>query len=113
MAAVLRLQGLTPYHPPTSARQRWASQLNTALAKLHKSGIVWVDVKAQNVLIDEDDNAWITDFGRGYTRGWVGEKMAGTVEGDLAGIAKLRDCIFQDEAQDRWWTVYNGIIRLR
>ena len=56
------------------------------------------------MLIDQDDNAWITDFGGGYTRGWVDEKIAGTVEGDLAGMAKVREFIFQDEAQDRWWT---------
>ncbi|KAI1453511.1 hypothetical protein F4805DRAFT_443141 [Annulohypoxylon moriforme] len=86
-----------PDYPPASVRQRWASQLDTALAELHKSGVVWGDVKAENVLVDQDDNAWITDFGGGYTRGWVDEKMAGTVEGDLAGMAKLREFIFQDE----------------
>ncbi len=63
----------------------------------HAAGIVWGDVKAQNVLIDGDDNAWIIDFGGGYTGGWVDKKVAGTVQGDVAGLAKLKEFIFQDE----------------
>ncbi|RYP84713.1 hypothetical protein DL770_005165 [Monosporascus sp. CRB-9-2] len=51
-----------------------------------------------------DDNARITDFDDGYTQGWVDEQMTGTVEGDLAGMAKLREFIFQGDAQGRWWT---------
>ncbi|KAK1766095.1 hypothetical protein QBC33DRAFT_108099 [Phialemonium atrogriseum] len=34
-----------------------------------------------------------TDFGGSYTRGWVESQVAGTVEGDLAGMAKLREFI--------------------
>lgn len=30
---------------------------------LHGIGIVWGDGKAENVLIDINDNAWIIDFG--------------------------------------------------
>lgn len=93
-----------PDEPPTSVRRQWVDELDTAITELHKAGIVWGDVKAENVLVDKDDHAWITDFGGGYTRGWVDERLAGTVEGDLAGMAKLREYIFQDEAQDRWWT---------
>ncbi|SPO06702.1 uncharacterized protein DNG_09396 [Cephalotrichum gorgonifer] len=89
-----------PDEPSASVRARWASQLSTALAELHKAGIVWGDVKAENVLVDQDDNAWITDFGGGYTEGWVGKEVAGTVEGDLEGMVRLREFIFQDKAQD-------------
>ncbi|TKW55962.1 hypothetical protein CTA1_5149 [Colletotrichum tanaceti] len=32
-------------------------------------GIIWGDVKAENVLIDSDDNAWIIDFRGNYTYG--------------------------------------------
>lgn len=92
-----------PDHPPASTRQRWISQLDAALTELHKAGVVWGDVKAENVLVDQEDNVWITDFGGGYTQGWVESQVAGTVEGDLAGMAKLREFIFQDGTQDRWW----------
>lgn len=47
--------------------------------------------------IDRDDNAWITNFGGGYTEGWVDEDVAGTTEGDLAGMAKIRDFMFHPD----------------
>lgn len=84
--------------PPASVRARWVSQLDAAITALHKASVVWGDVKAENVLVDQDNNAWITDFGGGYTEGWVDKRVAGTVEGDLAGMAKLREFILQDEA---------------
>ncbi|KAB5572201.1 hypothetical protein GE09DRAFT_1098671 [Coniochaeta sp. 2T2.1] len=93
-----------PDHPSASTRKRWMDQLEAALTELHKAGIVWGDVKAENVLVDREDNVWITDFGGGYTEGWVERQMAGTMEGDLAGMAKLREFVFQDRAQERWWT---------
>ncbi|KAK0709129.1 hypothetical protein B0T26DRAFT_754385 [Lasiosphaeria miniovina] len=58
---------------------RWATQIEAAVSALHKAGIVWGDVKAENVLVDRDDNAWIIDFGGGYTRGWLDADLAGTV----------------------------------
>ncbi|KAI1406395.1 hypothetical protein F4819DRAFT_440350 [Hypoxylon fuscum] len=93
-----------PDHPSACTRKRWMDQLEATLAELHRAGIVWGDVKAENVLVDREDNVWITDFGGGYTEGWVERQMAGTMEGDLVGMAKLREFIFQDEAQERWWT---------
>jgi hypothetical protein len=92
-----------PTEPDVSLRARWANQVEAAVSALHAAGIVWGDVKAENVLIDKDDNAWIIDFGGGYTRGWVDQQLAGTVEGDVAGLAKLREFIFQDENQHPWW----------
>ncbi|KAK0749404.1 hypothetical protein B0T18DRAFT_436944 [Schizothecium vesticola] len=92
-----------PAEPDVALRTRWANQVEVAVSALHAAGIVWGDVKAENVLIDGDDNAWIIDFGGGYTRGWVDEKIAGTVQGDVTGLAKLREFIFQDENQPRWW----------
>ncbi|EHK22301.1 uncharacterized protein TRIVIDRAFT_150869 [Trichoderma virens Gv29-8] len=83
--------------PIPAIRNRWLNQLDTTLTALHKAGIVWGDVKAENVLIDQDNNAWITDFGGGYTDGWVDREMAGTVEGDLAGMSKLKKFLFPSE----------------
>jgi serine/threonine protein kinase len=88
--------------PPASVRIKWANELNDAITELHTAGIVWGDVKAENVLVDKDDNAWITDFGGGYTLGWVDKELAGTVEGDLAGMEKIREFIFQDGSKDTW-----------
>lgn len=79
-----------PDDPPPAIRARWMSQIEAAISALHGSDIVWGDVKAENVLIDENDNAWLVDLGGGYTEGWVDKEVAGTMAGDLAGMAKLR-----------------------
>lgn len=83
--------------PPYASRRRWMNQLETALSALHDNGITWGDVTAENVLIDRDNNAWMVDCGGGYTQGWVAREMAGTVEGDLSGMAKLRKFLFPSE----------------
>ena len=69
-------------------------QLEAALSALHETDIVWGDVKAENILIDKDDSAWMIDFGGGYTPGWVDKEVAGTVMGELAGMAKLKRLLF-------------------
>lgn len=35
------------------------------IEKLHKVGVVWGDAKADNILIDKNDDAWEIDFGGG------------------------------------------------
>lgn len=80
--------------PPTRVRRKWVGQLDVTLSSLHKAGIVWGDVKAENVLIDQSNNAWITDFGGGYTEGWVDRALADTIEGDAMGMAKIRKLLF-------------------
>src|SRR6266480_4022953 len=54
-----------------SRRRKWASQIRHSVSILHGIGVVWGDAKAENVLIDVDDNAWIIDFGGSWTEGWV------------------------------------------
>lgn len=80
---------------PGHLRERWLSQINTSVQQLHKNGIIWGDVKAENVLIDKDENAWIIDFGGGYTPGWVDADKAGTVEGDCQGMKKISEILCQ------------------
>ncbi|KAF4432381.1 Serine threonine kinase [Fusarium acutatum] len=74
---------------PPELRKRWASQIQRSVDLLHKKGIVWGDAKAENVLIDQKNDAWVIDFGGGYTVGWVDEDKAGTLEGDRQGLAKI------------------------
>ncbi|KAH8724866.1 hypothetical protein GQ44DRAFT_617233 [Phaeosphaeriaceae sp. PMI808] len=74
---------------PSYFRQQWANQITHILKSLHEVGIIWGDVKPDNVLIDVNKDAWIIDFGGGYTEGWVERKIAGTVQGDLQGLAKI------------------------
>ncbi|KAF2275271.1 uncharacterized protein EI97DRAFT_434488 [Westerdykella ornata] len=71
------------------ARRKWAVQIGYTVWRLHESGIVWGDAKADNVLIDHDDNAWVIDFGGARTEGWVEEDLTETVQGDLQGLGRI------------------------
>jgi tRNA A-37 threonylcarbamoyl transferase component Bud32 len=57
--------------------------------QLHEIGVVWGDGKAGNVIIDNDDIAWLIDFGGGWTEGWVDEELADTVEGDEQAVRNI------------------------
>lgn len=74
-------------------KQRWAGQIGRLVGHLHERGIIWGDVKAENVLIDKNDDAWIIDFGGSYTLGWVDKEKAGTLEGDKQGLARIMDIL--------------------
>ena len=49
--------------PPRPIAIRMADQIGSALDYAHRRGIVHRDLKPQNVLLDEDRNAFLTDFG--------------------------------------------------
>ncbi|KAL6808440.1 hypothetical protein V8C40DRAFT_278838 [Trichoderma camerunense] len=83
-----------PDDPTPATREQWMGQLETALSALHENRIVWGDVKAANILIDENEDAWLVDFGGGYTEGWVDKEVAGTVIGDFTGMTRLRTLLF-------------------
>jgi len=73
----------------TELRQGWSGQISRTISHLHQQGITWGDAKADNVLIDKNGNAWVIDFGGGYTPGWVDKEKSGTLEGDMQGLAKI------------------------
>ncbi|KAI1026331.1 hypothetical protein LB503_012824 [Fusarium chuoi] len=75
-----------------SRRRKWASQIRGTVDLLHKIGITWGDGKASNVLIHrETDDAWVVDFGGGWTEGWVDEELSGTVKGDEVAVKKIME----------------------
>ena len=67
---------------PFDLRKRWDMQVIRTLDCLYEADIIWGDVKRANVLIDVNENAWLIDFGGGYTRGWVEKSHMETIEGD-------------------------------
>jgi hypothetical protein len=75
---------------PIALRKRWYNEIERMLRVLHASDIVWGDFKPDNMLIDDDDNVWIIDFGGGRTEGWVDFENMHTKEGDLQGLARLK-----------------------
>lgn len=95
----MTLQSALYDNPPQHLRERWAKQVSHTVEELHRVGAVWGDAKADNVLIDKDGNALIIDFEGGYTEGWVDKDKAGTKEGDLQGLEKILDRIFNASAE--------------
>ncbi|GKZ30881.1 hypothetical protein AbraIFM66950_010570 [Aspergillus brasiliensis] len=77
-------------------RKRWEEQIATTVELLHEAGIVWGDVKTDNVLIDKNDDAWMIDFGGGYTEGWVEKKHMETMKGDEEGLFKILERLYAD-----------------
>jgi serine/threonine protein kinase len=70
-------------------KKKWSGQIKHTVAQLHRLGIVWGDIKVDNVLIDDNDDAIVLDFGGGNTVGWVDQDKHGTLEGDMQGLGKL------------------------
>ncbi|KAI1009115.1 hypothetical protein LB504_003074 [Fusarium proliferatum] len=76
-----------------SLKAKWAAQIQEAIGQLHDAGIVWGDAKPDNILIDINEDAWLIDFGGGYTEGWVPKILVGTVEGDRFALEKILEYI--------------------
>ncbi|KGQ03518.1 hypothetical protein BBAD15_g11240 [Beauveria bassiana D1-5] len=78
---------------PGFLRRQWITEITQTVFCLHQHGLVWGDAKPDNVLIDGNQNAWVIDFGGGYTEGWVPKNLAGTVKGDLTALTKIVDYV--------------------
>ncbi|EEY15097.1 conserved hypothetical protein [Verticillium alfalfae VaMs.102] len=96
-----RLTWAVDERAPLALREKWAAQIKDTVAKLHHLGVVWGDVKADNVLVDENSNAIVIDLEGGTTQGWVDRGKEGTVEGDAQRIENMMDFIFNDESMLR------------
>ncbi|KAH9890800.1 hypothetical protein F4778DRAFT_752271 [Xylariomycetidae sp. FL2044] len=78
---------------PDALRRKWADQVTSTVGRLHAAGAFWGDAKADNVLVDAQNDTWVIDFGGGYTEGWVDKDKADSVEGDLQGLAKILEYV--------------------
>ncbi|KAI0833968.1 hypothetical protein F5Y06DRAFT_280288 [Hypoxylon sp. FL0890] len=85
---------------PLAMKQKWARQIEDTLKELHRAGVIWGDAKADNVIIDKENNVVITDFEGGHTNGWVDAEKAGTVEGDLQGFQNIKAFLFEHNPDD-------------
>jgi len=46
--------------------ERWHDQVMETVRALHDANVIWGDVNAHNVMIDEDNNAWVVDTDGGW-----------------------------------------------
>ena len=80
--------------PPSQPQlNTYTTEIQRILPILHSHDIIWGDAKADNFLVDSDDNLWIIDFGGSYTEGWVDEELAETEEGDWMGVGKTVEAL--------------------
>ncbi|ODM14476.1 hypothetical protein SI65_10098 [Aspergillus cristatus] len=85
----------------SEARQKWIDQISHALKHLHSPHIVWGDAKAANVLVDINGDAYLIDFGGGYTECWVEKDLSNSIDGDLQGLENIKPYLFERTMQDK------------
>ncbi|KAL2192994.1 hypothetical protein P885DRAFT_72593 [Corynascus similis CBS 632.67] len=90
------LDGIYLRRTPIPLRERWVSQIKEAVRQLHEGGVVWGDAKADNVLIDKKNDAWLIDLGGCYAEDWVDKEKADTKEGDLQGVKRIVEYLFSE-----------------
>ena len=71
-------------------RRVWSEKSAAYVSLLHDNGIIWGDAKADNFMVDANDELWIIDFGGSYTEGWVDPDISETLEGDDMGLEKIQ-----------------------
>jgi serine/threonine protein kinase len=67
-----------------------ATQIGDALDALHAKGVVHRDVKAANILLQEDGTAALTDFGLAKGTGYEGLTAVGQIVGTIEYLAPER-----------------------
>lgn len=78
---------------PEKKRKKWSKKSKEYVDTLHKHGIIWGDAKADNFMVDKNDELWIVDFGGSYTEGWVDPELSDTLEGDEQGVQKVQKAL--------------------
>ncbi|KAK6367215.1 hypothetical protein LTR64_008076 [Lithohypha guttulata] len=69
--------------------KKWEQQVIATVEVLHTHDIIWGDVNAGNIVIDEALNAWVIDFGGRNNPEFVDDDKAETIEGDWQGVERL------------------------
>lgn len=70
-------------------RKEW---IRETVDLLHNIGVIWGDGKPHNGLVHEVLNdAWVIDFGGGYTEGWVDRELLETLEGHERAVGKIHN----------------------
>lgn len=81
-------------------RAGWSKKSKEYVDTLHKHDIIWGDAKADNFMVDKNDELWIIDFGGSYTEGWVDPELSETLEGDEQGLEKVQQALEHPDDDD-------------
>ncbi|KAK6431094.1 hypothetical protein LTR95_012744 [Oleoguttula sp. CCFEE 5521] len=73
----------------TTLHSKWERQVRATVDVLHANHIVWGDVNAGNVVIDEALDAWVIDFAGRNNPVFIDHDKAETLEGDWQGVGRL------------------------
>jgi tRNA A-37 threonylcarbamoyl transferase component Bud32 len=84
---------------PRAKRAEWSTKAEKYVKTLHDNDIIWGDAKADNFMVDKDDELWIIDFGGSYTEGWIDPEMSETKEGDDMGLGKVVKALKDPEGE--------------
>lgn len=71
-------------------KSKWVDQIDETVGELHWHGLVWGDVKPDNVMIAPSGDAVVIDFGGGGTLQYIDLQLHETREGDVQGTGKMR-----------------------
>ncbi|RMJ09585.1 hypothetical protein BHE90_005954 [Fusarium euwallaceae] len=74
---------------PKELKKKWSDQIRETVDKLHELSVIWGDGKASNVVVDQENNIWLIDFAGGWTKGWVDEELADSMEGDNQAVRNI------------------------
>ena len=74
---------------PESAALKYIDQVAQALKYIHDKGILHLDIKPANIMIDQDDNAVLIDFGISKHYDGGGEATSSTTVGYSAGYSPI------------------------
>ncbi len=71
-------------------KEKWVNQIEHGIRLIHNAGVVWGDVHPFNIILDKNDDVWLTDFGGGYHLPFVSLDRMETKDGDLEGLEMIR-----------------------
>ena len=81
--------------PSRALKEKWSRQVRDTVRTLSRHGIIWGDVKPENVLVDRERNTWLIDFGGGFNSGYVDQDVMETVEGDWQGVSRMAEALLR------------------
>lgn len=68
---------------------KWERQVTAIVKELHSHDTVWGDIHPGNIVIDENFDAWLVDFGYGWTEDFADRKKPSTNEGDWERVQRI------------------------